>query len=878
MKKFLIYMTLAVFLFCMMPLSSLAEGSDPSYDEGSKTVTATFDVVTIGESRTWDFEYNDEWFSRPATVYNHKLARVSFGVAISTSRPSFDEAAADDPSLHIKDFLGQMGFKDLRSDDYDKNPSIYTISTVMGYKVMHDELGPYIMLAVGVCGGGYRNEWLSNVTVGDGVLHEGFNAAASLIYDRIHGYIASHHLYGQRFKAWVSGYSRAAAVSNILGTKLVDDDLFEEKDVFCYTFATPRTTRDVKRGEYKNIFNICGKMDPVTQVPFADWGYGRFGTTLYTPSQETDSNYLELATEADKAYQKAEGLNFWNNVEWDTKLRLLLNYLIKLCPTAEVYSAQMQKNIVNILADKSISNIMTQLMEIAENKELINEENQDEANSLLTFLSYTIYNYFTQSDIDAKYRNEKASAMANLVHEHMPDVYLAWLYASDDPTKLYSENMNYLRIVVAGNADVAVYGGEDHGTLIKAMDSHGKELAEFSKDGTATDTSTNGSIFMGRKRSSTIILLPQDEEYLLAITSNRDQKVEVHSIKLLSGRTNGRFSKLNYINMKKGQIETILSTRYGDLDGGDIVVGDTFDIVDISGNSTTDYALSLERNNILNLNWRQMVMIAFSLPVILLCLLGMFVAWMAGGAVLMRQRRRGVVEKNVRYDKRPAFFIFAIIALFMMQEVLFWLMPQYLMERSIIKALIGICLLALCYQGYNRQPSKLSLALLFSLIVFVAADIIINFNFGLAMALFALGHVILAINFMLFDRPEKWQWVFWIIASLIAVTAIYFIATPLGDIRYPMMGYGVILMMLFTMSLTLPKKIRIGSILFLISDVFLFVNEIRNASLFSHILALGIFYISLGCYAYGTRFKVTKVIEERPDDDDDNVRSTELVF
>ena len=146
------------------------------------------------------------------------------------------------------------------------------------------------------------------------------------------------------------------------------------------------------------------------------------------------------------------------------------------------------------------------------------------------------------------------------------------------------------------------------------------------------------------------------------------------------------------------------------------------------------------------------------------------------------------------------------------------------------------------------------------------------------MGLFAVAQLILAVNFMLFDKPEKWQWIFWAIASAVASVIIYFAGSSLGDIKYAMMGYAVVLMLLFTMSLTLPKKVRIGSILFAVSNVLLFVNEIRNASLFSHILALSIYYIAMGCYTFGARFKIREDIPKEEPEERPEGPSTELAF
>ena len=385
-------------LICMSSFSMKAFAEEQSDEDKEGFIVEThFDVNTTSKQGTWDFKYNDRWFKQSATKYNHNLARLSLGMALSAFRPNLDPDGRENPALHLQNFLKTCRFKDLRTDDYDKNPSLYTVSTVIAHKHLTDDQGDFELLVVGVCGGGYQNEWMSNFSCGDDKIHLGFLSAAEEVYDRLFGYIASTGLTGQRYKVWVSGFSRAGAITNIFSKLLVDSDVFDSDSVFAYTFATPRTTREHIEGDYPNIYNICGKMDPVPQIAFADWGFDRYGTTLYTPSQQTDSDYNIKAARANLVHEKNFGLKFFNNVEWDTKLRVILNYVLKIAPTSKIYKNHIQEYAVRMWEDKSLSNIMTCLMELAGDKELITDDNRTEANSMLTYIAYTIYGFASQT-------------------------------------------------------------------------------------------------------------------------------------------------------------------------------------------------------------------------------------------------------------------------------------------------------------------------------------------------------------------------------------------------------------------------------------------------------------------------------------------------
>ena len=196
--------------------------------------------VYPGEYET-EIPYSDRWFLQDATEYSHPLARLSMGVAVASFRWDF----ADDPESYadIARFFRDMGFDHISLSDYDKHPSLFTIASCIASKKIETEEESFTLVAVAVCGGNYSSEWASNLTVGDGERHMGFDTAAELVEDRVAGYLAREKLLDQDIKLWISGFSRAAAVANIVGADLTDMAFYPAEDVFVYTFATPRVTR-----------------------------------------------------------------------------------------------------------------------------------------------------------------------------------------------------------------------------------------------------------------------------------------------------------------------------------------------------------------------------------------------------------------------------------------------------------------------------------------------------------------------------------------------------------------------------------------------------------------------------------------------------------
>ena len=135
-----------------------------------------------------------------------------------------------------------MEFTDVSLSDYEKRPSLYTIASCISRKEIVTEEDSFTLVAVAVCGGNYTVEWASNLTVGTGERHEGFNTAAELVENRIMGYLAREGLIGKKVKLWISGFSRAAAVANITAADITSMNLIPASDIFSYNFTTPRMT------------------------------------------------------------------------------------------------------------------------------------------------------------------------------------------------------------------------------------------------------------------------------------------------------------------------------------------------------------------------------------------------------------------------------------------------------------------------------------------------------------------------------------------------------------------------------------------------------------------------------------------------------------
>ncbi len=465
-----------------------------------------------GDVIHWEFEFSDSFFDQKPSEYNHFLARASLGLAVSAYRNNvYPEQPKD---IWVNEYLTQAGFTDLRSEGYDQEPGEHTISTMIGKK----KIGQSTVIVVVPCGGGYQNEWLSNFTVGTGERHEGFNEAALQVEDRLFQYIEDYAIEGN-VKLWTAGYSRAAAVSNIVAADMTDTGMF--KAVYSYNFATPRTTKN--KGNYNNIFNILGKYDPVTMIPFADWGYERYGVELYTPAQEMDSYYYEKTVVADEVSKKMMGKKFTNNPEINGQLHMLMEYLLQILPTDTDYDVNLEESLKGAWVSDSVNKLLEIIAEAVRNMKFLNGEQQTEAKAMLNFLDNVVMAYMKGTDKREKdgYWDGSVDTGTNIIREHNPSTYIEWMFSSDNPKEIFTGSNVSKQVIITGAASVEIYGEDG---FIETIDRDGDISYKVPKGESLADKSRK--IYAVRKGSQTIITLPGDMLYRLKIHSPKDESMD----------------------------------------------------------------------------------------------------------------------------------------------------------------------------------------------------------------------------------------------------------------------------------------------------------------------------------------------------------------
>ena len=658
-------------------IGSMPSKADETENADTRTIIGRFS--TLEQYVVWEYPYSDAYFRVPSGHYDHNFARLSLGMALSSFRDTEHPEAQDD---YLIEFFEEMGFGEIETDTYRNEPETDSISYGLAVKKIDD----FTVLACAVCGGNYSAEWASNLTVGDGDRSEGFFDASRKVQAAIKDYLARHP-FDTPVKLWITGFSRAAATSNLTAADLTDAGIFE--DVYAYTFATPCTTREPS--PYPNIFNIMQKDDPVPKVPLEDWSYGHYGNDLYLVALETDSDCQEVMTQADKLYQEMIGSKMLTNSEITNHLRTILDYLLMLLPEPSVYKQYLQPAILDVMtkSDETLD-ALTVLLKALTYYGRHDKEHGKELKALQRYLSSLLGEFLKGSLASLPPEMwDPQFGIANLFHAHFPFEYLAMMFASDDPAALFSDNTDYIRLVIFGKVDAEIIDGD---TVLKTITADGKELVNGKEEPFSfPDVSC--------LQDKMVITLPADRSMQIKITSRSalPQTITYTGLRYSGHTVKAQADDFYSYLMSDKETATIVTST-----DGRAIEPESSDYIEVSSILEPFYspttAMRLENNEVVRMTVSGLVN---KLMIIIVFLILQMIASIILAIIRVKKKRK----RNITV---AFIWHFVLAFLFAVLEVAMWyFIPHITLARFIPAIVVFIILVVYAFKGYRYHKKGL---------------------------------------------------------------------------------------------------------------------------------------------------------------------------
>ena len=800
-------------------------------------VRAGINLRSNREAFEFDIHFTEYPFWQSATQYDGNLAVMSLAMALSANRalnPSLESTKGFDPSLHLEKFLTDAGFSQIRKDDYSKETSMYTISMAMGAKQMKkDGEKPFTLIAIGVCGGGYGNEWQSNMTPGYGNLHKGFLSASQLVIDRLAGYILTNDIKGD-VKIWISGFSRAAAVSNVTAGLLVRDGMFEKDDVYAYTFATPAAVYDAPQTGYENIFNILNPMDVVPQVMPYDWGFSRFGTDLFIPVTEF-SSVGETFTYSRAAFaRRTFGIEANYSPALNLRMRLLLSMILDVAQNREQYNAHLQPAVVGIMQDMHASNLLSTVRGLLLTVKDNGAEGRMNVDTLVDYIFRVFGNVLTRTEFSEANQNTGNIAL-RLFNEHCEDAYLANI----DLIRAgrFEDDFAFTYVFIRGPVSVTLSRADIPGYKVVLSAEGGirsDSVASDPESGLLSSAEITRRYYMERVGETSVVAVPRDADFVIGWEAQDSGTVEtciadcsVHA----SARYEGAVSPSQRV--RKGDTGIAYRSETGGvpLDGFEPKTFTASEIASFMGIDSV------------GVNWRVSLMLFAALAGLVITILIWFFL------LLSRTRKKPGV---------PVWLCLCIFCIAMLEaELAFWFFADHTNLRMLWKIILGVSLLIIFLIRHWR--SKRTLLLLPGFFMLIAADVVMCLYFLQGAILFMAAHVLLIVAFLYRSPMPLKMWIQWFVVSAIAsVLIVSGFIRKIGPLAWGAAAYAVILLLMnYAAGGQLPR-VRFAARLFLLSEAILLIFMTVFDEPILHILSVLMFDIGLLMIA------VSKVGVEQP--------------
>lgn len=235
----------------------------------------------LKNDRETEYFYTDEYFRRNAAIMNPHLRTMSFAFCMSCF-PSTEAKNYDRVYRNAEKLLTDLGFTDFEAnEDYKKKPTVHTLGILLAHKVIRENGRDVSLIAMGLRGAGYGDEWGSNLRLDESGPAVGFDDCMRYADTFLCQYLEKiENKLCRKVKYWITGFSRVGGVSNLLGARI---DKYapayrtDTGNIFVYTFEAPAPASKDDRRPYPCIHNTVNPHDIVPKLAPGVWGFKRYG-------------------------------------------------------------------------------------------------------------------------------------------------------------------------------------------------------------------------------------------------------------------------------------------------------------------------------------------------------------------------------------------------------------------------------------------------------------------------------------------------------------------------------------------------------------------------------------------------------------------------
>lgn len=190
-----------------------------------------------------------------------------------------------------------------------------------------------------------------------------------------------------------------------------------------------------------------------------------------------------------------------------------------------------------------------------------------------------------------------------------------------------------------------------------------------------------------------------------------------------------------------------------------------------------------------------------------------------------------------------------VLILFLVLEAIENFMPAWNIPIIIVKGLASAIPVGLAIFSSTKRPDAFNIGFSIVLFVYFLGDIFIRINFVAGVVAFFIANLLMSAIFLKISKFSMWQLILYLICLVLALVILIFFKDFLTNLFYPILIYSFVVIFMMVTSLRMRPMVKIGAIIFFISDFLLGVGLAGFGNPILSFISLGLYYIAISILA-----------------------------
>ena len=195
-----------------------------------------------------------------------------------------------------------------------------------------------------------------------------------------------------------------------------------------------------------------------------------------------------------------------------------------------------------------------------------------------------------------------------------------------------------------------------------------------------------------------------------------------------------------------------------------------------------------------------------------------------------------------------------VLILFLILKSMDIFLPSWNIPITIVKGITSAIPFGLAVYASTKRPDFFNIGFTVVLFYYLVGDVLIRVNFVAGVVAFFIANLLMSVVYVKIGKFSKAQLMIYLISLVVTLVILTIFRDSLANTFYPILIYCFVVLFMAISSLGMANMVKIGSFLFLISDILLGVGLAGFGNQVVSFISLGLYYIAI-CVLANTTYK-----------------------